>query len=121
MAEAEADRLGARLQGGHAVILPFPASGHIAPFIPFARSLARYGVAITFLCPRHELSKVSALVDDERFDARENVKLVTFEVRIEGGLNWRRSKIWSTSCTRMWRNSTPLWALLWSLARECKP
>jgi hypothetical protein len=69
------------------VILPFPASGHIAPFIPFARSLARYGVAITFLCPRHELSKVSALVDDERFDARENVKLVTFEVPIEGGLN----------------------------------
>jgi hypothetical protein len=56
MAEAEADRLGARLQGGHAVILPFPASGHIA----FARSLARYGVAITFLCPRHELSCASS-------------------------------------------------------------
>jgi hypothetical protein len=48
MAEAKADPLGARLQGGHAVILPLPASGHIALFFPFARSLARYGVAITF-------------------------------------------------------------------------
>jgi hypothetical protein len=50
-------------------------------------SLAVCIEAITFLCPRHELSKVSALVEDERFDAWENVKLVTFEVRIEGGLN----------------------------------
>lgn len=86
MAEAEAE-LGAKLQGGHVVIFPFPASGHIAPFIPFARSLARYGVAVTFLCPKHELSKVRSLVEDESFDARGNVKLVTFEVPIEGGLN----------------------------------
>jgi hypothetical protein len=50
-------------------------------------SLAVCTEAITFLCPQHELSKVSALVEDECFDARENVKLVTFEVRIEGGLN----------------------------------
>ncbi|KAG0577479.1 hypothetical protein KC19_5G159600 [Ceratodon purpureus] len=88
MTEAEADRLGERLQGGHVVVFPFPASGHIAPFIPFARSLARYGVAITFVCPKHELSKVMrSLVEDESFDARENVKLETFEVPIEGGLD----------------------------------
>ena len=93
MTEAEAgvgEELQVELQGGHVVILPFPASGHIAPFIPFARSLARCGVAITFLCPNHELPKVRAYLEDESFDARENVKLVTFEVPIEGGLDSAR-------------------------------
>lgn len=85
----EAEVEGAEImQGGHVVLFPFPASGHIAPFIPFAKSLARDGVAVTFLYPRHEFSNVKSLVEDDSFDARENVKLLLFEVPIEGGLNF---------------------------------
>jgi UDP:flavonoid glycosyltransferase YjiC (YdhE family) len=71
--------------GGHVVVFPFPASGHIAPFVPFARCIASHGVAITFLYPKHEYARVREL---ESFDARENVELVAFDVPLAGGLSF---------------------------------
>lgn len=72
-------------RGGHVVVFPFPASGHIAPFVPFARCIASHGVAITFLYPKHEYARVREL---ESFDARENVELVAFDVPLAGGLSF---------------------------------
>lgn len=66
------------LQGAHVVMVPFPAQGHITPFIHFAKILACYGITTTFLTPPIKLSGLTALTEDYTFEARHNIKLASF-------------------------------------------
>ncbi len=53
--------IGAR-RGAHVVAFPFPAKGHIVPMVQLSKSLANYGINITFVIATPHLASVRALV-----------------------------------------------------------
>jgi UDP:flavonoid glycosyltransferase YjiC (YdhE family) len=72
------------IKGAHVVAFPFPAGGHLARFIPFAKSLARNGLTITFITTIPHLANARrALVENNSFEARENIRLVSFDLPAE--------------------------------------
>ncbi|CAM6043631.1 unnamed protein product [Sphagnum compactum] len=72
------------IKGAHVVAFPFPAGGHLARFFPFAKSLARNGLTITFITTIPHLANARrALVVNNSVEARENIRLVCFDLPAE--------------------------------------
>ena len=63
----------------HVVLMPYPSAGHSAPFVHFAKHLARRGVAVTFLAPDAEIATFERLlIGDAAFVARGNIAVVPY-------------------------------------------
>ncbi|KAG0582237.1 hypothetical protein KC19_3G045100 [Ceratodon purpureus] len=63
----------------HVVLMPYPSVGHSAPFVHFAKHLARSGVAVSFIAPDAELAIFNdLLLGDAAFEARQNINVVPF-------------------------------------------
>ncbi len=76
----------------HVVVFPFPAHGHIRPFLQFSRTLvAEYDMDVTFVTTTPHLDRcrraLLQLEEDARFKAhsRNNIQLVCLEIPAESG------------------------------------
>jgi hypothetical protein len=76
----------------HVVVFPFPAQGHIRPFLQFSRTLvAEYDMHVTFVTTAPHLDRcrraLLQLEEDVRFKAhsRNNIQLVCLEMAAESG------------------------------------
>lgn len=59
--------------------MPYPSVGHSAPFVQFAKHLARAGVAVSFMAPDAEISSFThLLIGDAALEARHNITVVPF-------------------------------------------
>ncbi len=74
----------------HVVVFPFPAQGHIRPFLQFSRTLvAEYDMDVTFVTTAPHLDRcrraLLELEEDARFKAhsRNNIQLVSLEIPAE--------------------------------------
>ncbi|CAK9195400.1 unnamed protein product, partial [Sphagnum troendelagicum] len=65
--------------GAHVVAFPFPAQGHIAPMVQLSKTLASYGIAITFIIATPHLASVRALVEDS-FEGHGKIQIICFEI-----------------------------------------
>jgi hypothetical protein len=65
--------------GAHVVAFPFPAQGHIAPMVQLSKTLASYGIAITFIIATPHLASVRALVEDS-FEGHGKIQIICFDI-----------------------------------------
>ncbi|KAH7431280.1 hypothetical protein KP509_08G040600 [Ceratopteris richardii] len=76
---------------GHVLVLPFPAQGHINPFLSFSKRLAASGFIITFMLPAqaYKLVQQTASHVTETGEGTEEMKKTTLVDEQECGLNIR--------------------------------
>jgi hypothetical protein len=60
----------------HVVLMPYPSAGHSAPFVHFAKHLARSGVAVSFIAPDAEIATFRRLLLGDA--ASNNITVVPF-------------------------------------------
>ncbi|CAD5169557.1 unnamed protein product [Musa acuminata subsp. malaccensis] len=54
----------------HALVIPFPAQGHVIPFLALSHSLVEQGFQITFVNTEFNHDRVVAVLSDKSGDAR---------------------------------------------------
>lgn len=60
----------------HALVIPFPAQGHVIPFLALSHSLVEQGFQITFVNTEFNHDRVVAVLSDESGDA-QRIRMVS--------------------------------------------